>query len=90
MKEPTSEARNSRWPLVAIIVALVLWGLFLALGAYWAPAGAQAGHDRRKLLVVAVTTGGFLAMWALALWMGRCRQRRLQGKQREPGPPDPE
>ena len=78
MNDPSSEVRNSRWPLVAIIGALVIWGLFLAIGAYWAPAGEQAGHDRRKLWVVAATTGGFLLMWGLALWLGRRRQRKLR------------
>ena len=83
MNDPTSEVRNSRWPLVAIIAALVLWGLLLALGAYWAPSGEQAGHDRRKLLVVAATTGGFLAMWGLALWLGYRRQWRMRENREE-------
>lgn len=83
MNDPTSEVRNSRWPLVAIIVALVLWGLLLALGAYWSPSGENAGHDRRKLWVVAATTGGFLAMWALALWLGNRGQRKLHAKMHE-------
>ncbi len=86
MNDPTSEVRNSRWPLVAIISALMLWGLLLALGAYWAPAGEQAGHDRRKLWVVTATTGGFLAMWALALWLGHRRQRRLRGNREKNKP----
>ena len=71
------EKPNRRWlPLVLIAGALVVWGLLLAWGAYLAPAAGNPGHDRRKLWVVAATTGGFLALWALALWMGRRRLRK--------------
>lgn len=76
MNDPNSEVRNNRWwPLLAIIAALLIWGGLLALGAYWAPAGEQAGHDRRKLWVVAATTGGFLAMWGVALWLATRRRK---------------
>jgi hypothetical protein len=85
MDDESSEVRNNRWwPLLAIIAALILWALFLALGAYWAPAGEQAGHDRRKLWVVAATTGGFLTLWGVALWFGTRRQRRIRQKREDP------
>lgn len=76
MNDPNSADRNSRWwPLLAIAMALLIWGVLLALGAYWSPAGEHAGHDRRKLWVVAATTGGFLALWGAALWLGVRRRR---------------
>lgn len=72
-----SENSNRRWlPLILIAGALAVWGVLLAWGAYLAPAGENPGHDRRKLWVVAATTGGFLCLWALALWMGRRRLRK--------------
>ncbi|TWU29968.1 hypothetical protein [Bythopirellula polymerisocia] len=72
-----AEKPNYRWlPLILIAGALAVWGLLLAWGAYQAPAGGNPGHDRRKLWVVAATTGGFLGLWALALWMGRGRMRK--------------
>jgi hypothetical protein len=78
MNDQNSEVRNNRWgPLLAIVAALVIWGGLLALGAYWAPSGEQAGHDRRKLWVVAATTFGFLAMWGLAIWLGGRRKRKV-------------
>jgi hypothetical protein len=83
MNDQNSEVRNSRWwPLLAIVAALVIWGGLLALGAYWAPSGEQAGQDRRKLWVVAATTLGFLAMWGLAIWLGGRRKRKVH-KDRE-------
>ena len=80
---PLAEVRQRPWiPLALIAGALVVWGLLLAWGSYLAPAGDNPGHDRRKLWVVAATTGGFLAMWAVAFWMGRRRLRRLDEQQR--------
>ncbi len=78
------ENPNRRWlPLLLIAGALALWGFLLAWGAYQAPAGENPGHDRRKLWVVAATTGGFLVLWALALWMGRRRRNSLHSKQEQ-------
>lgn len=77
-----NEIPNRRWlPLLLIAGALALWGLLLAWGAYQAPAGENPGHDRRKLWVVAATTGGFLMLWALALWLGWRRRRSLKAMQ---------
>ena len=78
--EPVAAGTNRWLPLAIIFGALAAWGVLLALGAYWAPAGENPGHDRRKLWVVAATTGGFLLMWAVALWLGRHRLRRSREK----------
>jgi hypothetical protein len=62
-REPT----NSRVLLWSIVGALVAWGALLALGAYLGLDPQTPDNDYRRLWVVAAMTGGFLALWLLAL-----------------------
>ncbi len=80
----TTELNNNRWvPVLVIASALAIWGGILAVGAYLAPGGAPAGHDGRKLLVVAATTGGFLLLWGGILAISASKQRHP--RQEKPG-----
>jgi len=74
---PPPNPKNSTWlPLAVIAGGLAVWGVLLALGAFLAPAGEEAGRDFRKLWVVAATTGGFLLLWGAALVIRGIRLRR--------------
>jgi type VI protein secretion system component VasK len=76
---------NKTWlPVLLIAGALATWGILLALGAYLAPGDAAAGHDFRKLWVVAGMVGGFLLLWSGVLWAGARRVRRIRGMEPEP------
>jgi len=69
--------QNKKWaPVLAIVGALATWGILLAIGAYRAPVGEAGGHDAGKLLVVAVTIGGFLLLWAIILAISAAKLRR--------------
>jgi hypothetical protein len=57
-----------------LAMAVAVWGLLLALGAYLEPGADQPRHDSRKFWVVLGCVGGFLGLWALALWL-RARRR---------------
>lgn len=81
--------QNQKWlPIGLIAGALAIWGGLLALGAYWAPAGQEAGRDHRKLLVVAITTGGFLLFWGSMLLIRSAKlRRRSKRENRSEQPP---
>jgi len=66
-------------PLVVIVVGLVLWGGFLALGAYLGISGQAPSRDARRAWVILFSVGGFLLFWLLALlWRGwRLRRRHF-------------
>lgn len=82
--------QNQKWlPVLLIAGALAIWGGLLALGAYWAPSGQEAGADPRKLMVVAVTTGGFLLFWALALAVRSAKVRKQSRRQESDGESQP-
>ena len=69
---------NQIWSPVAIIAgALAAWGLVLGIGAYLAVADDFSGTDSRKLGIVAITTGLFLALWGSVLWV---RYRKIRKK----------
>lgn len=82
-----SEQKNAWKILAGIAATLAAWGLLLALGAYWSPAGEHAGADRRKLLAIAAVTGLFLLAWGAAIWLGGRRMQRLRDFRREQSPP---
>ena len=67
------EPTNRRVLLWSIFGALVVWGLVLALGAYLGLDPQTPDHDFRRVGVVAVALGGFLAVW-LALLLLRKRK----------------
>ncbi len=74
-----STDENKKWlPVLVIAATMVLWGVVLATGAYFAPTGESGGQDGRKLLVVAATTGGFLLVWAGVLAISAAKRRRRQ------------
>ena len=79
--------QNKTWlPILLIAGALVAWGAVLGVGAYLEPIGKEAGADWRKSLVLAVTTGGFLLLWGLALAVRAAklrRQRRSEGESQD-------
>jgi hypothetical protein len=54
--------------IALLIVAVLAWGVFHAVGAY------RFNHDPRRGLVVLACVGGFLGFWAVLLWNQR-RQR---------------
>ncbi|HVT30199.1 MAG TPA: hypothetical protein VHE81_19460 [Lacipirellulaceae bacterium] len=71
---------NRSWlPLAVLALALVIWAIFFALGAYLQIGVDQPHHDLRKPIIILACMAGFLAFWGLALWL---RTRR------KPPPPD--
>jgi hypothetical protein len=58
------------WPIAA---ALVLWGLFLALGLYL----FHPDHDLRRPAILLASVGAFLTFWTL---MFLNRRRRMQSR----------
>jgi len=87
---PYPPEKNYTWlPVAAIAGGLVVWGVLLAVGAYLAPGGAEGGHDGRKLLVVAFTTGGFLLLWGAVLMLRQAKVRRKREKLGESSPKGP-
>ena len=83
-----SQEQTSRRILIAIIVAVVVWGLLLAIGAYlglWHQAGPRGGlRDPRRFWMVAGVVGLFLGVWGFALVV---RARRLRRRSRRTGEP---
>ena len=67
--------RRNWLPLAVIAVALVAWGLFIALGVYLEPSADQPKHDPRKPLIVVACVAAFLLFWGLALAFRSRRQR---------------
>ena len=78
-----NESKHAWLPVVLIAAALAAWGGLLALGAFWAPADETVGSDHRKLLVVAATTGMFLLLWGLVLWIHSLKVRQKGQKMPE-------
>jgi len=62
-------SKSSRTILIAIAVALAIWGTYLAIGTFV--------YGRRPIgaLIVLACTAVFLGVWGLALW-SRERSRR--------------
>ena len=74
--EPEDGKANRRM-LVAIYLALGIWGVLLGVGAYlelWR-AVPNAGGDARKFWIVIAATAGFLLFWAVALAVRRRRMK---------------
>jgi len=59
--------------LAGIMVALVVWGIFHALGAW------TLNHDARRPLIVLACVASFLGFWLALL---AARRRRLDNQQR--------
>jgi membrane protein DedA with SNARE-associated domain len=64
---------STQWIVPALIVGLILWGAFVAVGAYLG--GERFGYDPKRGLVVAVAVLAFLAFWGVLLY-----SRRRRGK----------
>jgi hypothetical protein len=62
---------STQWIVPALIVGLILWGAFIAVGAYLG--GERFGYDPKRGLVVAVSVLAFLAFWGVLLY---ARSRR--------------
>lgn len=67
---PPDAEKLLRW----IMLALVAWGVFQALGSW------LFNHDPRRPLLVLACVGGFLGFW---LAMLSARRRRLEAENRE-------
>ena len=74
------QEQTSRRIMIAIVVAVVIWGLLLAIGAYlglWNQAGPRGGlRDVRRFWIVMGVVGAFLFFWVGALAV---RARRSRG-----------
>ena len=80
-----SKEPNHIWrPVVIIAGGLTLWGLLLGIGAFLALADDFSGTDSRKLGVVAITTGLFLALWGSVLWIRHRKVRKRPSDQQHP------
>lgn len=66
-RPPQPLMQDSKSLLVWIMVALIIWGALLALGAY------LYNHNIWRLIIVMGSVGGFLAFWALLLWSKKDR-----------------
>lgn len=62
---------NTKFALPLIAVAVLAWGLFHAVGAYW---NNDFRNPARFVMVLGCTVA-FLAFWGVMLWF---RQRRLK------------
>jgi hypothetical protein len=61
---------QQRRVLWLIFAAVLIWGLYHAVGAY------RFNHNPYRPLVVVACVGGYLAIWALLLWRRRSRGQR--------------
>ncbi len=76
---------RGRLPLLVIAVGLMVWGGFLALGAYLGISDQAPSHDPRRAWVMLISSGGFLLFWLFALMLRGRRLRRTSHRQQKPG-----
>jgi hypothetical protein len=70
-KQPVDSGQ--RLVIGLLLAAIVLWGIWLAVGAY---ISAEPNHfDRRRGLIVLACTLAFVGFWGALLW-GRARRLR--------------
>lgn len=55
-----------------IVIALILWGALLGVGAYV----FRGQHDLRKPLIILACVGTFVGFWGMLLWINRGRLLR--------------
>ncbi len=84
------EQRTGKWVLAAIVLALCVWGMLLAIGAYlglWHQGPNRGGlRDARRFWIVLAVVAAFLTFWGAALAM---RARRVRTRDRRTvRPPD--
>ena len=77
MSTPTSPPGAERI-ITWIMVALVVWGLFHAAGAW------MLNHDARRPLIVIACMAAFLGFWLALLASRKRRLAHLQDATREP------
>lgn len=81
------EQRTGKRILAAILLALCVWGLLLAVGAYlglWHRAGEDGGlRDLRRFWIVLGIMALFLTFWLAALAL---RARRVQSRRPRDAP----
>ncbi len=75
-----SESKNVFYIMAGVMVALALWGTYLAIGSYLGLAEGTRGYDLRRGAVVMACMGSFLLFWLALLWY---RQRRLNSNDEE-------
>ena len=68
---PLPDAQKSRGVLILFLV-LIAWCVLIAIGLFQ----TQASTDIRRPLIMVLTMGAFLGIWALALLGRRARQLR--------------
>jgi hypothetical protein len=61
-KRVSNADRQNRWMLLAIVLAVALWGIYHAVGAYLLNFNPWRG------LMVLACVGAFLGFWALLLF----------------------
>jgi hypothetical protein len=61
--------------LGVLAVALVVWAMIFAVGAYLEPGADRPRHDVRKPLIILGSMAVFLVFWGLALWLRGRRNR---------------
>jgi membrane protein YdbS with pleckstrin-like domain len=69
---PAPRSPASRWALIAIMAAILIWGLLLALGSF------LFDLNPLKPLIVTGCVLAFLTLWLLALISRRRRLRRTR------------
>lgn len=70
----TENKKSVRWVLPAICLALVLWGIVVAVGAYLG--GVRFGYNPGRGLIVAGAVLAFLALWGGLLFVRGGRRNR--------------
>lgn len=78
--EAEREERDVIIPL--IVIALIIWGALLSIGAYV----FRNQLDYRKPLIILACMGAFVGFWGILLWYNR---GRLMRGNRTRGPDDP-
>lgn len=70
----TEDPKSVRWVLPGLGIALVLWGIVVAVGAYLG--GVRFGYNPGRGLVVAGAVLAFLALWGALLYVRGGRRGR--------------
>jgi hypothetical protein len=61
---------STRWVLALVMGGVVLWGIYVAIGAY------RYNPNPWRAVIVLACTGTFLGVWLLLLWARARRGRR--------------
>lgn len=72
LETPVATMRSPNRIIWIIVAGLLAWGAYLAVGTYFGHGDIR--HDFRRSAFILVAVGGFVAMWAAALYF---RARRI-------------